>query len=244
MLRHNGRTGENTTMLGTFLLAASASSGAGDEPVTIKLDLITLLVHASWPVRVTVFLLLIASTLVWIVAALKFMQIRRLGTAARAFERQARRAQSANELYELVATTGPTSAGARVLGELFDRTSANVERLRAAADRAIVVEKQRARAHMNVLASIASASPFIGLFGTVYGIMDAFVRIGAAKSASLPVVAPAIGEALITTAIGLAAAIPALVFYNSIDRSISDTLSELEASAGEWVAVLTDMGGR
>ncbi|MGH7269791.1 MAG: MotA/TolQ/ExbB proton channel family protein, partial [Polyangiaceae bacterium] len=80
----------------------------------------------------------------------------------------------------------------------------------------------------------------IGLFGTVYGIMDAFIRIGAAKTASLPVVAPAIGEALITTAIGLAAAIPAVFFYNWIDKRVSDFVSELEAAAAEWVALITE----
>ena len=119
-------------------------------------------------------------------------------------------------------------------------STANLDRLRAVADRAIVSERQRARSMMASLASIASASPFVGLFGTVYGIMDAFVRIGAAKSASLPVVAPAIGEALIATAIGLAAAIPAVVFYNAIDRRIGNVIAELEASAGEWVTVIAE----
>ena len=104
------------------------------------------------------------------------------------------------------------------------------------ADRAILTEGQSARALMWFLAFIASGAPFIGLFGTVYGIMDAFIRIGAAKTASLPVVAPAIGEALITTAIGLAAAIPAVFFYNWIDKRVGDFVSELEASAAEWVA--------
>jgi biopolymer transport protein TolQ len=70
--------------------------------------------------------------------------------------------------------------------------------------------------------------------------MDAFVRIGAAKSASLPVVAPAIGEALVTTAIGLAVAIPAVVFYNSIDKRVSDLVAELEASAAEWVVLFAE----
>jgi biopolymer transport protein TolQ len=93
---------------------------------------------------------------------------------------------------------------------------------------------------MWLLAFIAAGAPFIGLFGTVYGIMDAFIRIGAAKTASLPVVAPAIGEALITTAIGLAAAIPAVFFYNWIDKSVGDFVSELETAAAEWVALVTE----
>jgi biopolymer transport protein TolQ len=88
------------------------------------------------------------------------------------------------------------------------------------------------------LSSIAAASPFIGLFGTVWGIMQAFLRIGVEKSASLPVVAPAIGEALIATAVGLVAAIPATIAYNYIDRRIGDLMSEVSASAEGWVEVL------
>ena len=93
---------------------------------------------------------------------------------------------------------------------------------------------------MWLLAFIAAGAPFIGLFGTVYGIMDAFIRIGAAKTASLPVVAPAIGEALITTAIGLAAAIPAVFFYNWIDKRVGDFVAELEAAAAEWITLVTE----
>lgn len=223
-----------------MLMLLSAPATGTDEASAIKLDLLTLVTHASWPVRITVFILIGASVMVWVVAALKVLQVRRLRTAARAFESRARRANTSNELYELVASVGGSSAGSRVLSELFTRGHMTGDRLRAAADRAIVTERQRARTLMSALASIASVSPFVGLFGTVYGIMDAFVRIGAAKSASLPVVAPAIGEALITTAIGLAAAIPALVFYNSVDRMIGEVTSELEASAAEWVAILAE----
>jgi biopolymer transport protein TolQ len=100
--------------------------------------------------------------------------------------------------------------------------------------RAIVVEQQRASALMPTLQSIASASPFIGLFGTVWGIMDAFLRIGVEKSASLPVVAPAIGEALIATAFGLVAAIPATIAYNYVDKRVADLLEELDASTAAW----------
>jgi biopolymer transport protein TolQ len=131
------------------------------------------------------------------------------------------------------------SPGSRIFRVMLTRAAPpDLMRLRAAADRAIVDERQRARLLMPVLASVGAAAPFVGLFGTVYGIMDAFVRIGAAKNASLPVVAPAIGEALITTAIGLAAAIPAVLFYNLIDKQISDFLAELEASAAEWIALM------
>src|SRR5438045_3334455 len=103
---------------------------------------------------------------------------------------------------------------------------------------AIATEQQRTMALMPTLSSIASAAPFIGLFGTVWGLMDALLRIGVEKSASLPVVAPAIGEALIATAFGLVAAIPATIGFNYVDKRIGDLLDELTASAEVWVETL------
>jgi biopolymer transport protein TolQ len=210
------------------------------EAPTVKLDLVGMLGNAAWPVKITIAMLVVCSLLVWIIAALKLMQLGRLRATENDFERRALRAGSVKELYELAGRSAP---GARVIGALYQRGSgAQLDRLRAVADRAILTEGQAARALMWFLAFIAAGAPFIGLFGTVYGIMDAFVRIGNAKTASLPVVAPAIGEALITTAIGLAAAIPAVFFYNWIDKRVGDFVSELEASAAEWVALVAEQG--
>lgn len=209
-------------------------------PTTIKLDPIELLTHASGPVKLTVGILLVASTLVWLVAALKLLQLGRWRSAERAFEADALRAGSASELFA-IAQQHRGSPGGRVVGWLEMRGAhGSPERLRAIAERAIVTERARVSSLVSILATTASVSPFVGLFGTVYGIIDAFVRIGAEKSASLPVVAPAIGEALIATAIGLAAAIPAVVFYNMVDKRIADLETELEASAEEWVHTLAD----
>jgi biopolymer transport protein TolQ len=119
------------------------------------------------------------------------------------------------------------------------RRSGGPKIIEAAAKRAMVSEHQRAGSLMPTLSSIAAAGPFVGLFGTVYGIMDAFLRIGQEKSASLPVVAPAIGEALITTAIGLFAAIPAVIAYNAISKRVEDLLAEVEASTEGWVALVS-----
>lgn len=211
---------------------------------TVQLDPIALLMHASRPVKVTVAILVFMSVMVWLIGVLKLLQIGRLRSVQRDLEEKAIRASHADELFDLAATMRH-APGSRVLARLtVPAARGSADRLRAIAERAIVVEKQRAAALMSPLASIASSSPFIGLFGTVYGIMDAFVRIGAAKSASLPVVAPAIGEALITTAIGLACAIPAVIFYNAIDKRLNDFIAELEAAAGEWVLVIAETQGQ
>jgi biopolymer transport protein TolQ len=221
------------------LLETTPDAASPAEVPTVKLDLIGLFQHAAWPIKITIGLLIGCSLLVWIIAVLKLMQLARLRYTERDFDRRARHANTLNELFETA--RAHSAPGARVVGALYVRgAGAQIERLRAVADRAILTEGQGARALMWFLAFIASGAPFIGLFGTVYGIMDAFIRIGAAKTASLPVVAPAIGEALITTAIGLAAAIPAVFFYNWIDKKVGDFVSELEAGAAEWVAMVAE----
>jgi biopolymer transport protein TolQ len=225
--------------LGVASLQPALAPAASEAP-TVKLDLVGLFVHAAWPVKITIGSLIGCSLLVWIIAMLKLMQLARLRASENGFQRRARRVGTADELFKLAGSHG-SAPGARVVGELYSRgPAAQLERLRAVADQAIVAEGQSARALMWLLAFIAAGAPFIGLFGTVYGIMDAFIRIGAAKTASLPVVAPAIGEALITTAIGLAAAIPAVFFYNWIDKRVGDFVSELEAGAAEWVALVAE----
>jgi biopolymer transport protein TolQ len=224
-----------------ILLQAGPAIDTSAAP-TVKLDLLGLFQHAAWPVRITIALLILCSMFVWLIAVLKLLQLGRLRTVEVDFEHRTRHVTSARGLFEAIGRNPSGSPGARIVGELQARgNGAHVDRLRAMADRAIVLEGQRARSLMWFLAFIAAGSPFIGLFGTVYGIMDAFIRIGAAKTASLPVVAPAIGEALITTAIGLAAAIPAVFFYNWIDRRVSDFVEELEAAAAEWVALVTEL---
>jgi biopolymer transport protein TolQ len=90
-----------------------------------------------------------------------------------------------------------------------------------------------------VLATVGSAGPFIGLFGTVWGIMSSFQSIAASKNTSLAVVAPGIAEALFATAIGLVAAIPATIFYNKFATEVSRQTTRLEGFADEFSAILS-----
>lgn len=204
------------------------------------LDPIDLMLGSSGVVLVVLVLLIVASTLVWVIWFAKSAQLRRLTSAHRSFERAAASAATRAELVT-AANQFPKAPGARVVRALAARQQeggATKDLMTAVAKRAIATEEQQASALMPTLSSIAAASPFIGLFGTVWGIMDAFLRIGVEKSASLPVVAPAIGEALIATAFGLVAAIPATIGYNYVDKRIGDLLEELNASADVWVATL------
>jgi len=215
------------------------------NPAPTKIGPVDLMREASGIVLVVLVLLLIASFLVWVIWVLKAFQIARLRAAQARFEKAAAASSSSRDLIS-TALHHNSAPGARVVVELAKRHNQpklSAEFLMSVAKRAIVTEQQRAQVLMPLLSSIASASPFVGLFGTVWGIMEAFIQIGVQKSASLPVVAPAIGEALIATAVGLVAAIPATIAYNFVDQRISDLMGELEASSETWVESLAADGG-
>jgi biopolymer transport protein TolQ len=205
------------------------------------LDPVALAFQSSGVVLGVLLILLSASIAVWFIWFLKAGQLSRLRSKNHAFEREAANIHQPTDLVAL-ARRHSDSPGGRIVIELGRRQGQALggDFLLAVAKRAIASEQQRASVLMPTLSSIASASPFIGLFGTVWGIMDAFLRIGVEKSASLPVVAPAIGEALIATAFGLVAAIPATIGYNYVDKRMGDLLEELAASAEGWVAMLKD----
>lgn len=212
----------------------------------VQLNPIKLMLGSSGIVLVVLLILIVAATGVWVIWLLKSMQLRRLQSAQHKFELESERAAGSSDLIAL-ALKHRDSPGGRVVLELAKRhhmPNLSADLLMAVAKRAIASEQQRASTLMPTLSSIASATPFIGLFGTVWGIMNAFIRIGVEKSASLPVVAPAIGEALIATAFGLVAAIPALIGFNYVDKRIGDLIEELTASSETWAQILAaDPGG-
>jgi len=203
---------------------------------TVDLDPLSLAKNSSGVVFVVLMLLILAAVAVWFIAVLKLLQLRRWSVAQARFEEDCARAEGAEVLFEM-ARHHSDAPGARVVATLQQRRQVPAA-LEGVAKRALVEEQKRASSLMAALGSIGSAAPFIGLFGTVWGIMDAFLRIGREKSASLPVVAPAIGEALIATAVGLFAAIPAVIAYNAISKKVDDLLSEVESATQGWVAII------
>jgi biopolymer transport protein TolQ len=100
-------------------------------------------------------------------------------------------------------------------------------------------EMEALEKRMTFLASVGSTAPFIGLFGTVWGIMNSFQSIAASKNTSLAVVAPGIAEALFATALGLVAAIPAVIFYNKISSDLAKYATKLEGFASEFGSILS-----
>ena len=218
-------------MLGLLL-----SGTAQAEP--IKLDPLSLVLGSSGPVFGVVWLLVGASALVWAITVLKARQLGRWVRAEQQFEQEA---LADLDRLEKIARRHPDAIGSRVVeGLLAQRLHPEI--LESVADRILVGQQQRLFALMPALSTIGAAAPFVGLFGTVYGIMDAFLRIGNEKSASLPVVAPAIGEALIATAIGLFAAIPAVVAYNALSGRLEGLLERARASSRGWLKVISQAG--
>jgi len=216
------------------------NAGAAGTPEAHQIDPLGLMLASSGVVRVVLLLLMLASFAVWLIWLLKTLQIGRLRSLNRRFEEETEAIVNSSDLIS-VALGNESAPGARVVIELAKRHhqhNLSAQLLQAVARRAIVDEEQRASRLMPTMARIASASPFVGLFGTVWGIMDAFLKIGIEKSASLPVVAPAIGEALIATAFGLVAAIPATIGYNYVDKRIGDFLGELTSSSEAWVETM------
>ncbi len=211
---------------------------AQDAPAVVAQSPLEQVMHGSAPV-IAIFLVLVAmATLGLLIALLKALQIWRMRSELHRFERESFNAVESGDLFETARRNGG-SPGARVVLAIAKR-GGSTGVLEAVAKRAIVGEQQRASSLMPLLGSVAAAAPFVGLLGTVYGIMEAFVKIGQEKSASLPVVAPAIGEALITTLVGLFAAIPALIAYNLLSRWVDNMVSELEAASGAWVTIIAD----
>ncbi len=134
--------------------------------------------------------------------------------------------------------------GAPLAGEVRDRLAQRIE----AAQQLVHAEAAHALgSSMSVLATIGATAPFIGLFGTVYGIMTSFIGIAQTQTTNLAVVAPGIAEALLATAVGLVAAIPAVVLYNKFARDIGGFLGRLAAFRCEFSLALArqlDLGGR
>ncbi len=230
----------------SFALASGAAGETASVPVgvasgdraAVALDPISLATGSSGVVFVVLSALVVAAVLVWFIAVLKLLQLRRWARAQDRFEEDAAAAEHGDTLVEIARHHGD-APGARIVAALHRRRNVP-HALEGVAKRAVVEEQKRAQSLMAALASIGSAAPFVDLFGTVWGIMDAFLRIGREKSASLPVVAPAIGEALIATAVGLFAAIPAVIVFNALNKRIDDLLSAVEASATGWLALVAE----
>jgi len=212
-------------------------------------SLFTLFWQAHWVVKSVMIGLLGCSVWVWAIAIDKTVLYARSRRAMDQFEEAFWSGQSLEELYRTLSARPSHAMAALFVAAMREwkrsfeghaRSFAGLQtRIEKVMDVSIAREVEKLERRLLVLATVGSASPFIGLFGTVWGIMTSFQSIAASKNTSLAVVAPGIAEALFATAIGLVAAIPATIFYNKFAAEVNKLAQRLEGFADEFSAILS-----
>jgi biopolymer transport protein TolQ len=213
------------------------------------LSLFGLFWQAHWIVKGVMIGLIVCSVWVWAIAIDKTVLYTRTRGAMDRFEQAFWSGQSLEELYRSLSSRPTHSMAALFVAAMREwkrsfegssRSFAGLQmRIEKVMDVTITREIERLERRLLVLATVGSAGPFIGLFGTVWGIMTSFQSIAASKNTSLAVVAPGIAEALFATAIGLVAAIPATIFYNKFISEVNKQAQRLEGFADEFAAILS-----
>ena len=226
---------------------------AGGALAHHDLSIVSLFLSADLVVKLVMLVLLVASVGCWAIIFEKSLRIRRLNAAAADFEDSFWSGGSLDTLFEQIgkAAADPMSAifaaGMREWRHASDRGLTASGTMRASLQQrvervmslSINREMGEIEKYMTFLASVGSTAPFLGLFGTVWGIMNSFTAIANTNNTSLAVVAPGIAEALFATALGLLAAIPAAVAYNKFATDIGRYGDRLEAFSVEFAAILS-----
>jgi biopolymer transport protein TolQ len=240
-----------------FALQAQGLPGSGTGGV----DFVRLLADATWLAKSVLLILLVFSAVSWAIILAKFLQFGRAERDTGTFLQVFRKSTKFSEVQSICASVpasplvGIFQAGYAELNLQLRRdgstkdpdgrpaagaarpTLKSLDAVDRALLRATTVEVAKLEKRVPFLATTASITPFIGLFGTVIGIMFAFTEIGAEGSTSLAVVAPGIAEALIATAAGLFAAVPAVYFYNAFTGRVKDFASQMDDFALEFLNI-------
>jgi len=213
-------------------------------------DLFELLLQASPVVQAVMIILAFMSIAAWAVAIAKSYQIRKLAKESRKFENNFWETQELSVLYQQVEANRSTASGLALLFadgfkefvRLKQQGVEDASDLMAGSQRTMKIaftkQADRLENHLSFLATVGSSAPYIGLFGTVWGVMHAFQSLGDVQHATLAAVAPGISEALIATAIGLFAAIPAVIAYNRLSTRVDRLLSEYENFGEGFLTIL------
>ena len=214
------------------------------------LSILELVKHASVVVQIVLVLLLAVSLASWSIIFGKAIGLKRLKADNEEFDREFWAGRTLQELYQDASrASGPPSpqerifaAGMREFLKLRERRVIDVGTLLEGSRRAMRASYQRemdvVESRLDFLGSVGSVSPYIGLFGTVWGIMHAFTGLSNMQQVTLATVAPGIAEALVATAIGLFAAIPAVLAYNNFSRDIDRIATHLESFIEEFSNIL------
>ncbi len=212
-------------------------------------SMLALFMQADWVVKSVMLGLVLASVWCWAIIANRIATYARARRDMAAFDRAFAQNPSLSDLRQ--ACGGQAAGGlATVFVAAMDEwdrshaadaanTAGLQSRLEIALDLAVTEQSAELEKRLGVLATIGSAGPFVGLFGTVWGIMNAFTAIASAENTSLAVVAPGIAEALLATALGLLAAIPAVIAYNKLSADAGRLVARHEAFADRMAAMLS-----
>lgn len=217
--------------------------------MSTDLSLFTLILEASILVQLVMLLLLVASVMSWFVIFQKNKLLKNVSADAEKFEDQFWSGGDLSELYNKLSRRRIAREGMEKVFETgfaeFARSYKNTNDpafMMASIQRSMKVvlsrEEDKLESNLTMLATIGSISPYVGLFGTVWGIMNSFTALGAVQNASLNMVAPGIAEALIATAMGLFAAIPAVVAYNRYSNQVDRLVSRYENFMEEFTTIL------
>ncbi|ODT18738.1 MAG: protein TolQ [Kaistia sp. SCN 65-12] len=226
---------------------ADVGQVALDAPA--NLSLISLFLQAHIVVKLVMLGLIVSSIWSWAIIVDKVLLFGRIRRQIDRFEKVFWSGQSLEELYRSLSSRPATSMAALFVAAMrewkrsFESGAKSPIGLQMRIDKVLDVtlarEAERMESRLLFLATVGSAGPFIGLFGTVWGIMTSFQAIAASKNTSLAVVAPGIAEALLATAIGLFAAIPAVIAYNKLSSAAGKISLRLEGFADEFSAILS-----
>ncbi len=215
----------------------------------VNFSLFALFLSADWVVKTVMLGLLVASIWSWAIVVDKWVLFGRVRREMDRFEKVFWSGQSLEELYQTLSDR-PTQGLATVFMAAMREWKRSHEqgasshigvqvRIDKVLDVAIARESENLEKRLGFLATVGSASPFVGLFGTVWGIMNSFQSIAVSKSTNLAVVAPGIAEALFATALGLLAAIPAVIAYNKFSSDAGKLVGRLEGFADEFSTILS-----
>jgi biopolymer transport protein TolQ len=215
----------------------------------VSFSLLSLFWQAHIVVKLVMIGLLVASVWCWAIIFDKLLLYARTRRQMDNFENVFWSGQSLEQLYQQVSARDATGIAALFVAAMrewkrtYESGVRSLQGLGGRIDRVMDVtlarEVDRLERHLLVLATVGSAGPFIGLFGTVWGIMTSFQAIAASKNTNLSVVAPGIAEALLATALGLLAAIPAVMFYNKFSSQVSRLATRMEGFSDEFAAILS-----
>ena len=218
--------------------------------MTPDMSFFHLITNASIPVQAVMLMLVVASVMSWTMIFKKRVWLARAKRAADAFEEHFWSLEELTPLYQRINENRDGASGMELLFEAGFREFVRLQEKRGAVPEVILEGSQRAmrialnkeveelETHLSFLASVGSTSPYVGLFGTVWGIMNSFRALGNVQQASISMVAPGIAEALIATAMGLFAAIPAVIAYNRFSNDVERLVNRYDTFIEEFSAIL------